>query len=495
LAAGILTLSALVLDMQCGRVRVVVDPPVPAEPAVGWGLPRCDLAGTRCYPIPTKKVLAHLAFAEPWHVEGDRALTGDLDGDGTLELVVGAGLSIQAYSLAGGSGGSLTPRCLWKTPDAGRLDLVADVTGSGAAEVIASGARGEQLLLRVFDGQGRHLRSFDTAGEIDEAETKHNSKALMAAYAVADLEQDGDKEIVAIKTMEGGLRSRGVVIFNYASGKEIQYHFIGPMVGDISVGKTMFPDLQLVHATCGPWNSVTGEDGTTDDRCYVYGYRGKHREALWRHDFDGEGYMMSCVGLSDLDGNGNLEMIATSCRAVDPDEGEDWAAGERGEVCLLDATDGRVRPSYQRAFDARVYYAGVLDVAEAGRKRVLVNVARTTPSKASLMILDPVEDLPTLHEFVAPIPGQMIDTAVAINDLNGDGLPEVVAVVDTPTGSSTVGTLYVLDSQLRELYQWKPGGVLQKPNVSDLNGDGVNDIIVQHNGRIAVLTGVSPASS
>ena len=448
-------------------------------------------------------MLEDLTFVESWSERGETALTGDIDGDGALELLVGEGTTLRAYRFAHTANGGATPQLLWQRM-AGHLDVVADVTGSNAAEIITSGASGECLILRVFDGSGQQLKELSTDGEIDEGQTKHNNKSLIYAYAVADLEQDGDMEIIAVKTMEGGTRSRGVVIFNYNSGKPRSYQAIGPMVSDISVGKISLSGLNAVHATEGPCNHVTGEDGTQDDQCYVYSLDGKLRTA-WMRPFDGKGYTSSRVGLSDLDGDGNVDIIATSCRRGGSSENDraeagdagqspaagDPAAGDSGHVYLLDPTSGQTRLGYQHDFDTRVYFVGAADFEGHGKKGILVQAVGANPPSDSLLVLSPTQGLPVLHEFA--VPGETLD-GFAINDLDGDGLPEILAIGSVPGENPRRDTMYLLDAQLRQLWHWKPGGLLHAPMVSDLDGNGINEIILEHDHNIAVLTAVIPAS-
>ncbi len=487
-AAAAVVLAGIVSDWKCGRLRLTVDPPSPSQVAIGWGLPRCDIEGTRFYPVPSKSRLEELAFAESWSVQGEVALTGDIDGDGTLELLIGNGTTLQAYRCTHTATNDAGPELLWQQNDAGNLNLVADVTGSSSPEIITSAGQGDRLILRVFDGRGQQLKELSTAGEIETAPTRFNPKAMIFACAVADLQQDGDKEIIARKTMEGGKRSRGVVVFDYTTGKELYYRNIGPMVGDLSVGK--IAGVDIVHATIGPANGVSGADGTVDNRCYIYCWYGRTGRNLWKEPrrLEGEGFVTSNVGLSDLDGDGTLDIVATSFRHVGPGwYGVPWS-DVLGRVYLLNSANGNTRPGYQRNFDMGVFFGGTADFDGNGTKDILVSADNAKPPGGRLLLLSPALDLPIVHEF--SVLGQHFE-ACAINDINGDGRPEVIAIAGVPDEEPPNHTLYILDSKLSELWKWHPGGPLRAAIVSDLNGDGVNEIIIHRGDKVSVLTATS----
>ena len=89
---------------------------------------------------------------------------------------------------------------------------------------------------------------------------------------MADLQEDGDREIIARKSIESGKKSRGIVVFDYATGMELYCQRIGPMVGDVSIGRMV--QVDIVHGTDGPDNGLKGSDGSVDNRSYVFSLAG-----------------------------------------------------------------------------------------------------------------------------------------------------------------------------------------------------------------------------
>ena len=106
--------SRIVIRWRGDRAQLTVEPPAPVQVAAGWGLPRCDLEGTRFYSVATKVRLASLSLSETWSTKGEAALTGDLNSDGKLELVVGDGTTLQAFCFAHSGAAESVPKALGK---------------------------------------------------------------------------------------------------------------------------------------------------------------------------------------------------------------------------------------------------------------------------------------------------------------------------------------------------------------------------------------------
>ena len=127
---------------QRGYPRPASNPDIGAyQTSAGWQLPAYDLLGTRFDPIPTTGNLGSNAFLEQWSAAGNTALTGDLNGDGSLELVVGDGSNIRIYSGSGSLLNTLT--------GVGALDILADVTGDGRQEILVNDRVGTTLRIRA----------------------------------------------------------------------------------------------------------------------------------------------------------------------------------------------------------------------------------------------------------------------------------------------------------------------------------------------------------
>jgi len=479
--------TRLVIRSRGGNAIFTVTPPPPRQIASGWGLPRCDNEGSRSFPVPTRHSLDKLALAKTWSNPGQLALTGDIDGDGVLELLIGNGTTLQAFRFTNSAASDAGPELCWQQNDVGHLNLVADVTGSGAAEIIVSAAQGDRLLLRVLDGQGAQLKELSTVGEIAADPTPFNPKAVISARAVADLQQDGDKEIIAAKNTEGGKYSRGVVTFDYTTGRELYYHHIGPMVGDLCVGT--FAGIDIVHGTAGTCNNVTGADGSVDSRCYVYCRRGINGRIVWNEPrcFEGDGFVSSEVGLADFDGDQSSDLIATSTRFHV--RANSRGPEDLGRVYLLDPENGKTRLGYQRDFVVGVTFGGTADFDGNGTKDILVCAVNAEPMYGRLTVLAAEPGLPILYESCDFGRRVMV---CAINDINGDKRLEVIVIAGEPGKDPSKQKLFILDSRLNVLAQWLPGGPLGAAIVSDLDDDGVNEIIVTGADIVSVLKVTSP---
>jgi hypothetical protein len=70
--------------------------------AGGWTLPGYDLAGTHYDPNASTANIGNQAFSDKFVLNGAyAALTGDVNGDGSLEIVVGDGSNVMIYSGSG----------------------------------------------------------------------------------------------------------------------------------------------------------------------------------------------------------------------------------------------------------------------------------------------------------------------------------------------------------------------------------------------------------
>ena len=229
---------------------------------------------------------------------------------------------------------------------------------------------------------------------------------------------------------------------------------------------------------------------TTDPTCFLW--LGKSGRNLWGipREFEGTGSVRANVCLADLDGDAALEIVATSERFFGKETPADHWCHNLGRVYVLDPRTGDTRPGYQRNFDMGIMLGGIADIDNDGRPDILVGTITATPPGEGLLALRADPGLPDMCQF--HLPGRQL-RCCAINDINGDGNLEVIVVASVPSDAPTESTLYILDSHLKELCTWQTQGQLNNAVVSDLNGDGINEIIVLYDYRVGVLSATSPS--
>ena len=125
-------------------------------------------------------------FREPVELDGldDPAhvvlTVGDFDGDGRDDLLASSATATAHWFMLDG-----TPTAMTTTPDTLLADHVPfDMDGDGADELL------------VVDGEGTHWLSFGTTGWSDFAPVRADLPAGEVAYTVADVDGDGDEDLL-----------------------------------------------------------------------------------------------------------------------------------------------------------------------------------------------------------------------------------------------------------------------------------------------------------
>ena len=114
---------------------------------------------------------------------------GDLDGNGLPDLVAGGG-SDSLYVLLGTAPGSWSPFTSYRSGGAPRGIVVRDMSGDGAADVVATNIQTDDVALLLGDGQGR-LRS---ETEIPLAWPQNSD------LAAADFNEDGHPDLAVLNS-------------------------------------------------------------------------------------------------------------------------------------------------------------------------------------------------------------------------------------------------------------------------------------------------------
>ncbi len=296
---------------------------------------------------------------------------GDLDGDGTTDLVIGAPTgtppegSVQARS--GRSGALLWTRV--GTEAGGRfghsVDLLGDLDGDGYAEVVVGAPyadpngpnSGRVVILSGADGTPRH----ELTGEAWD----HFGKSVCA---IGDVDGDGLEEIACGAPFAdvGAFNTGSALVFSAASGERL-FAVHGGTTGD-QLGSRVaaagdvdgdgIPDLVV---------GIPGADLAGIDSGGARAYSGADGRPLLTIPGWAEGqYLESVAGVGDLDGDGRGDLLVGAAgvdgvhaqggriRAISGASGrellvlegrgpDDWFGAA---LCGLDDVDGDSRPDF-----------------------------------------------------------------------------------------------------------------------------------------------------
>lgn len=427
---------------------------------LGWQRWGYDLAGTYYYPFATRANIGNLAFTNQWfspngfgaQVAGkslNAIYTADMNKDGVLELILGDGRNVRVFDGLG--------NLLYALNETGPLGLLADLTGDGVPELLCGEVLNENLArIRAFDLQGRVVQTFAKPCQYD---------TWIIAEAVLDMDQDGDLELVAKVGSGYSCGIRGFAVFDVASGFETGYYDTGPFPHDYNppcIGPLLGDErFGILFGGIGVCNGKQGGDGSGDWQSFLWAL--DHRaQRLWRQGplSDG-GYYDSWAKLADVNQDGVLEVIAAAYG---------HAGYDGSRVHLRQAQDGTPMDGFARDFGGlNVLPMAVADLEPGGDLEIVL--ANPWSGGARIHIVRPTPGLPDWR--TATFPGEYLRVC-AVNDLNGDGRLEILAVVEN--------RLLVLDNELTLLWEWRrpdnPTLPIQDAIVGDVTGDGINEIVV-----------------
>ena len=461
----------------------------PGGPTTDTGEPppaTCAAAGgSATVSAPELLVILKDRYEEAWL--GSAAIA-DLDGDGTMEIVVPRGEALIAWKPDGS--------VLWKVPAAGRIwssPVVANFVGDARLEVAFTSR--EQLTL--LDAAGNVLPGFPVAWE-DE----------LRSLAAGDIDGDGGLDLAAAPAHGGptdvmnAWRSDGSKVAGfppngsgtsgcddkcYLAGCYDQNMALGDLDGD---GKA---DLVAPHDNA--YVSIHKASGEAFDAAAIYpvkktpGVRYLHvlAEAMQGYADDEETALQAhftntAPAIADLDGDGQREviLIASVQNASQSDR-------EKGVAVWVVGRDGARHPNFMTPVHVPGYLSGLWDYGD--------NIVAIT-NQASVADISPEPGLEVvfpgfdgaIHAVSAA--GALLwstpytdDAAVAtagvaIGDLSGDGSPEIV--FNTYSTASDRGALVILGAggDVLHTLPLPRRGAMPVPSLGDVDGDGAVDIVV-----------------
>jgi subtilisin family serine protease len=287
----------------------------------------------------------------------------DLDGDGTLELIVAAGETLRLIS----SGGDV----LWKLKFDSEIltsPTISDMEGDGENEIVVPLAGGT---IHLIDPKGNEERTWKVEGE-----------EFRVSPAIADLNLDGKPEVIIPSRHE-------LYVFSH-SGREI-WRFAPPDgCGDASPIVSDFNEDGLPEVILA---SGTGN-------VYMLNAFGR---AIWMNETT---YTVCGLSAGDMDGNGLPEIVA---------------ANQVGELYVWKADGDPLYGFPVQLMDKSFGVPLILDLDGDGDQELLIGVARGN-SEGFTYGLETNGEL--ISGF--PLVSYLFVNTPAVGDLDGDGDIEVV---------------------------------------------------------------------
>lgn len=463
-------------------------PPLPA--------PSCEAAGG------TDNVAAPQLVAtlfDRWHEAwlGSPAVA-DLDGDGTLEILVPRGNLLLGWHIDGSipfraeiNGGRI-----WASP------IVADLSPSHAGLEVAVAGRDS---IYVYDAQANLLPGFpviwrDELRSIAAGDIDADGALDLVVVTTSRLESGGQRDIVyAIRADTGEAKPGFPPNTSGASGCDDRCYVTGGYDQNIALGNVDDDAALEIFATQdNAYLSLHEGDGTAfasnsifDHPTRFLGVRFLHDYALaqqgWAPDEDTAlqaHFTNSAPAIADIDGDNtpDLVVLASVQNAAQSDR-------LQGVALWVLHPDGTRLADWTEPFHAPDYLAGLWDyegtnVVGATNQ---VSVADIDPNRAGPELVFAGFDgrihavsatAESLWSYTYTTSDRVLTGGVAIADLSGDGVPEVVFNSYSP--DEGLSHLFVLSAAGEELHKiaLPKRGAMPVPTIADADADGDLDIIV-----------------
>ena len=432
------------------NVEYALAPKWASEAPYGWWTIGCSLQRTYFYPSPPPLIPRcpiNITLEEVFTYTRGMPYTGDVDGDGVLDLVV---VTSDGITVLKGDGSVLWSISL-PVESVDYEAVVKDIDGDGLSEILA-GTRYSSTKLRVY--------VLDDDGSIIKTFTKTNTGSDSSCGVSGIITMNGSLIVVVRFNAGYSLKPRGLSLYNYSSGEEIWHYAIGPCLDSVSIrdidgdGKVEF-FLDTRSVSNGNSGSGTGDDPTTYDTVTYILLIDSDGNSICTKRLS-QGYVLS--GISDLDGDGTFEIVVF--------ESHDGYYRGKSKIHVLDP-QGNILRSFSEGPKNEIWAGfSIADLDLDGLKEIIAY-----NRNGSLMVFD--AELNLVRSCTLPTSPVC---RFATSDIDDDGYPEII-ILDAQ------GTLHILDGELNELASLS---LSQEPEnfasgiiiVSDINGDGREEIIV-----------------
>ena len=397
-----------------------------------WPYRRYDLSGTACNQ-KGNRVIAGSSLSKHFSIPGTDywVLTGDVDGDRKTEIITTSGSALKIYS-----GKGILKKTIY-LPRPSELCMLEDADGDGILD-IGLGGNGIGFAGYLYKSDGSLLRSF--SGQHAGGYSDINMALLTLS-----------KGKVLVGYNAGyAMTPRGVASFSYTTGLEEWYYQVGPANGIYSVADLDTNGvLDVVMNSATVHNGASG-NGTTDSDLYliVVDETGANKLSLM-YPAPSDGNVMHLF--QDMDKNGSMDILAFEGHDENYYPGQSQIHIYDQQGTNLFTFDGPQNISWQ-------YAVGDLD--NDGTSEVIATAVEAQTTYV-------------LNNSLQEIRQTTIGGAVKlICDLTGDGNKEIVLL-------TTDGWLRILDAALNLVAEVKCGNQDGNVIASDVDGDGIVEILVQ----------------
>lgn len=440
------------------------------------------------------------ALAERWH-EGWLASpsVADLDRDGRNEVIIARHGRLLVYRADGSLAWS------FDVPGGGRIwasPVIADLAGDANLEV-AFAARAS---VYVLDARGSMVSGFPYAWR-DE----------LRSIAAGDVDGDGRNELVVLTTnplpavnmsprdILLALEGNGTVVRGwppnttmtsgcdshcFVTGGYDQNVAVGPLDDDTSWDVIGAQDNAYIS-----WHRGNGVAFDANmifrDRRKVLGVRFLHDYALaqqgWANDENAANqahFTNTAPAIADIDGDGRNELVFTGSvqNAAQTDR-------LRGVALWVLNADGSRPTPWTEPYHVPMYRAGLWDFEGTNVVGLTnqVTVADMDPASPGLEMVfagfDGAIHMVTARRerrwrFEYTTSDDVLTTGVAVGDLSGDGVPEVVFASYSPRMDASALFIVGADGAMQHRVALPGRGAMSVPTLADVDGDGAVEILV-----------------